>query len=219
MKLLALISLAVLAIGAFAQDKPEPIAKKDLPKLAECTVCIAHGTPMGMEKPAAGVNYKGKAYYFCNAKEVSEFAKSPDMFIPLELPMALPDLQLTDLSGKKWDSDAFKGKLVLLDYWATWCKPCLALKPKLDKIRDQYKGQGFEVLSVSIDEKAADLEKFFKKNKWDNPVAHDQKGTWVELRVVAIPALYLVKDGQIVAVFRGNVDAKKISETVKSNLP
>jgi thiol-disulfide isomerase/thioredoxin len=218
MKLQTLILTVLVSALSFGQDTPQTIAKKDLPKLAECSVCTAQGNPMGMEKPAAGVMYKGKAFYFCNAGEVATFKKSPDMFIPLELPMALPELGLTDTSGRVWNAEAFKGKLVLLDYWAIWCKPCLALKPKVDKIREAYKDKGFEVLNVSIDEKRADMEKFLSKAKWTNPVAWDGKRTWVELKIVSIPALFLVKDGRVIAAFRGKVDMKAVEEAVKANL-
>ncbi|MEI8283334.1 MAG: redoxin family protein [Armatimonadota bacterium] len=213
-----LLSIFVLAAMTVSQEKAVMIPKKELPKEAECSVCVANGSPMGMEKPAAGAMYKGKPYYFCNVKEVGEFMKNPEMYVPLELPMPLPEFSLKDTSGKLWNSEAFKGKLVMLDYWATWCKPCLALKPKIDKIRDAYKSQGFEVLSVSIDEKQATLDKFLAKAKWDNPVALDTNKTWANLHIVSIPALFLVKDGKVVAVFRGNADPKAVDAAVKANL-
>ncbi len=213
-----LLSLLVLSTLAFAQEKAITIPKKDLPKLAECLICNASGTPMGMEKPVAGATYKGKNYYFCNSAELPKFLKSPEVYIPLELPMVLPEFNLTDTSGKVWDNEAFKGKLVLLDYWATWCKPCLALKPKLDTIRDSYKDKGFEILSISTDEKQATLDKFFAKAKWDNPVARDTNKTWAGLKVITIPALFLVKDGKVIAEFRGNPDLKAVEAAVKANL-
>jgi len=212
------LSLLTMTAMANVQDKPEPIAKKDLPKEAECVICTAGGAGHDLEKPAAGVMYKGKAFYFCNAKEIPTFTKNPDFYLPLDLPMAMPEFNLKDYSGAIWNAEAFKGKLVLLDYWATWCKPCLALKPKLDKIRDTYKGKGFEVVSVSIDEKQETLDKFFAKKKWDNPVVRDTNKTWASLRVVAIPALFLVKDGQVVAQFRGEGDPKAVESAVKANL-
>lgn len=213
-----LLSILVLSTMTLGQDKAVAIAKKDLPKLAECLICNASGTPMGMEKPAAGATYKGKSYYFCNNAELPTFLKNPEMYIPLELPMALPEFNLTDTSGKVWNTDAFQGKLVLLDYWATWCKPCLELKPKLDKIRNTYKDQGFEVLCVSTDEKQATLDKFFAKKKWDNPVARDTNRTWANLKVVTIPALFLVKDGKVIKAFRGAADPKGIESAIKENL-
>lgn len=212
----AIFSIIAISTALLAQDKPQDIAKKDLPKKAECVVCSAGGEVHGDEKPAAGVMYKGKAYYFCNVKEVETFKKNPDFYMPLELPMPLPELKLTDTTGKKWDAEAFKGRTVLLDYWATWCKPCLALKPKLDKIRDTYKEKGFEVFSISIDEKQTDFDKFFQKTKWDNPVALDTSQSWAQFRIVSIPFLALVKDGQVIQVFKGSIDGKKVESAVKS---
>lgn len=209
---------SILGLALFAQDKPQDIAKKDLPKMAECVLCNAGGENHGEEKPAAGVMYKGKAYYFCNAKEVSTFKSNPDYYLPLSLPMPLPDLKLTDTGGKKWDAEAFKGRVVLLDYWATWCKPCLTLKPKLDKIREGYKAKGFEMLSVSIDEKKGDFESFLKKNPWENPVALDTAQSWAHFRIVTIPTLVLVKDGKVTHVFKGEIDVKKVEEAVKASL-
>lgn len=213
-----LLAFTLFAHATIVQDKPVSIPKKDLPKEATCTVCLANGEGHDMEKPAAGAMYKGKAYYFCNAKEAPVFMANPDMYLPLMLPMDLPSLNLTDLQGKLWDDKAFKGRLILLDYWATWCKPCLAMKPKLDKIRDAYQSSGFELLSISIDEKQATLDKFFAKSKWNNPVARDTNKTWAGLRVVSIPALFLVKDGKVVSVFRGNADVKAVEAAVKANL-
>lgn len=204
---------------AFAiQDTPQDIAKKDLPKTATCTACSAMGEGHGAEKPAAGVMYKGVAYYFCSAKELPAFKKNPDFYLPLGLPYTLTKFDLKDTSGAAWNGETLKGKLVLLDYWATWCKPCLALKPKLDKIRDAYKGSGFELLSVSIDEKKPVLDAFLGKKPFDNPVLWDDKQTWAELKVLSIPAIFLVKDGKVIAEFRGDPKPSEIEAAVKKAL-
>lgn len=203
-----------LALAVF-QDTPVDIAKKDLPKAAECVVCNAQGGAHGLEKPAAGVTYKGKAYYFCNSKEVAGFKKTPDFFLPLTLPMPLK-FDMPDLNGVQWNKQAFAGKLVLIDYWATWCGPCHALKPKIDKLAEANKG--LTVLSVSIDEEKDALTKWVAKRPFANPVLWDDKQTWVDLRVVSIPALFLVKDGQVIAEYRGKVNVGKIEKDVKANL-
>ncbi len=212
--LLAIISLSLPLL----QDKPADIAKKELPKKATCAVCTASGNGHGEEKPAAGLMYKGKAYFFCNGKEVETFKKNPDLYVPLELPMELPSLDLKDQNGKLWDTAALKGRVVLLDYWATWCKPCLALKPKLDKVRAEFSGDGFEVLSISIDEKQETLDRFLAKQKWDNPVLLDTKSTWANLKIVGIPALFLVSDGRVIAEFRGQLDPEELRKDIRAAL-
>lgn len=207
-----------LLLALAVQETIQDIAKRDLPKAAVCIACSAMGEGHGAEKPAAGVMYKGKAYYFCNAKEVPSFKKSPDFYLPLELPFALDKFDLKDTAGNGWNTESMKGKILLLDYWATWCKPCLALKPKLDAIRGRYKEQGVEMLSISIDEKKAPLDAFLKKTPFENPVLWDDKQTWADLRILSIPAVFLVKDGKVIADFRGNPKPTEIEAAVKKAL-
>jgi cytochrome c biogenesis protein CcmG/thiol:disulfide interchange protein DsbE len=94
-----------------------------------------------------------------------------------------PDFTLEDLSGKKVSLSDYKGKAVLLNFWATWCGPCKVETPWLIELRNQYAGQGFEVLGISTegddlpsDDKAgwvkqkAAIEKFVKAEKMQYPV-------------------------------------------------
>lgn len=209
--------IAILSIGL--QDKPQDIAKTDLPKEAECLVCSAGGEGHGKEKPAGGLMYKGKAYYFCNTKEIADFKKDPDAFVPPALPRPMPEFSIADTTGKTWDAEAMKGKLVLIDYWATWCGPCKAMFPIFDKLHAKYKGKDFELLSVSVDEKKPDLDKFLKGHKFPNPVLHDTTGTYGKWGVKAIPATFLVKDGQVVAQWTGKVKESDLSAAIEANLP
>ena len=133
---------------------------------------------------------------------------------------AIPSTSVKTLKGESFNTSSISndGKPVIISFWATWCKPCLALKPKLDVIRDSYKDKGFEILSISTDEKQATLDKFFAKAKWENPVARDTNKTWAGLKVITIPALFLVKDGKVIAEFRGSPDLKALDAAVKANL-
>ena len=70
-----------------------------------------------------------------------------------------PSFTLEDLNGKKVSLSDYRGKAVLLNFWATWCGPCKIEIPWLIKLRDQYKDQGFEILGISAD----DLDKDDKK--------------------------------------------------------
>src|SRR5687768_9894402 len=161
-KLIASIGVAVASMSAIAQDKPQDIPKKDLPKTAVCLMCSGHGE----EKPAGGVAYKGKSYFFCNTKEIAAFKKDPEAHVPPVLPRDMRAFEIKDMAGKTWDAEAMKGKLVLIDFWATWCGPCKEMFPALDKLHAKYKDRGFELLSVSVDQKKADLDKFLKSHKF-----------------------------------------------------
>lgn len=213
------MSISVFFVALIGiQDVVVDIPKAELPKAEHCVVCTSNGEDHGTEEPVAGVRYKGKSYFFCNAKEVSAFKKDPESYMPPVLPRAMPKFDLTDLTGKVWNEDVLQGKVVLIDYWATWCVPCREMKPIVDRVRNQFLDKGFEVLSVSIDEKRADLDKFLKKNKFDNPILHDQKQTWSNWRVRVVPTFFLVKEGQVIAQWSGKVPEKSLRDTVAEAL-
>lgn len=213
-----LIAIAILLGGyAAVQDKPELIDKKDMPKGAVATFCGPDGKTE-MERPSVGYRYRGKSYYFCDQPAIKAFLKDPEGFLPPVLPRPMPEFALTDTSGKRWDAEAMKGKLVLVDFWATWCGPCKAMFPTLDKHHAKYKDRGFELLSVSVDQKKPDLDKFLQSHRFPNPVLHDTTGTSAAWKVKAIPATFLVKEGQIIAQWTGKVTERQLAEAIETNL-
>jgi YHS domain-containing protein len=107
---------APLGARAAAQDKPTPITGK-LPARAACVVCTAGGEGHGEERAAAGVMYKGKAYYFCNKGEVATFVKDPNAYLPAVVPRPAPPAALKTLEGAPTSLAAMKGKVVLVDFW------------------------------------------------------------------------------------------------------
>jgi thioredoxin-like negative regulator of GroEL len=107
-------------------------------------------------------------------------------------------------------------KIYLVDFRAIWCKPCHEIKPRLDKLRSELGGKGFEVLSVSIDERRPDLVKYLAKTKFANPVLHDANQTWAAWKVKAIPAMFLVKDGQIVHQWIGKPKKDDLENVVRA---
>jgi thiol-disulfide isomerase/thioredoxin len=209
-----MINTLVLAIALVSQDKPVDIPKAQLPKAAECIVCTTNGAGHEQEKPAAGVTYKGKSYYFCHTKEVAEFKKDPDAWVPLPLPRAMSKFELPDTTGKVWNAEAFKDKVVLIDFWATWCAPCKKVKSMAAELAKKH--PTLTVLSVSIDEKRADLDKFLGKEKFDGPVLHDSMKVWADWRVRSIPALFLVKDGQVVGQWAGVPEKSELAAAVEA---
>lgn len=204
-----------LAVLGF-QDKPVDVPKSEWPARAECLICAGEH---GLEKPAGAVRYKGSTYYFCNTKEVADFKKDPEGFVPPVLPRAVAPFELKDETGKTWNAESMRGKLILVDFWATWCGPCKEMFPILDKLHAAYASKGFEILSVSIDEKRLDLEKYLKSKKFPNPVLHDTSQTWAAWGVRTIPAVFLVTDGQIVAQWKGKAKREVLEAEIKKNLP
>jgi peroxiredoxin len=86
-----------------------------------------------------------------------------------------PELKLPDAQGKSVALSSFKGSVVLLDFWASWCGPCRENSPELVKLYATFKGQGFEILGVSVDD---------NRTAWQRAVKAD-KMTWPQVIVPA----------------------------------
>lgn len=132
-----------------------------------------------------------------------------------------PELELESPSGKKLKLSSLKGKVVLIDFWASWCGPCRRENPAVVKMYGEYKDKGFEIFSVSLDKDKAKWEEAIKTDQlsWSNHVS-DLQG-WQSpaaklYGVTAIPKTFLIgKDGTIIAKdLRGEMLEKKIGEVL-----
>lgn len=82
-----------------------------------------------------------------------------------------PEFSLTDLGGKPLDLSAYRGRVVLLDFWATWCSPCLKEIPHFVELQNKFRGRGLQIIGISLDDDAASVRKFYEKLKMNYPVA------------------------------------------------
>jgi len=119
-----------------------------------------------------------------------------------------PDFILKDLTGRNIPLSAFKGKVVLLNFWATWCPPCRAEMPSLNKLYHSLNPLGLEVVSVSTDRSLSDIKDFLDRHKVDFPVLFDADRTTSKLyRVFSMPTTFLIdRNGIIVEKFYGEYD-------------
>ncbi len=113
-----------------------------------------------------------------------------------------PDFEGEDLlSGEKIALKQFRGKVVLIDFWATWCGPCVGEIPNVKKAYNRYHKQGFEIISISLDHDKEDCERFVKRQKMTWHHIFDGRGRLAaRYGVRGIPAMYLLgKDGKVVS--------------------
>jgi len=110
------------------------------------------------------------------------------------------DFTLTDLQGKAWHFQDLRGKVVLVNFWATWCPPCRKEMPDLDTLFNKFKDQGFVVLAIS-DEEAAKVNPFIAERKISYPVLLDPGRAVNELfQVEGIPKSFVYdRTGKLVA--------------------
>lgn len=113
----------------------------------------------------------------------------------------LPPLTVDALSGKQINVSSYKGRVLLLDVWASWCDPCKQELPVLNEMARRLKGHGIDVLAVSVDQERANVEKFLRDHggRWSLTVAHDPRGEIAELlQPDKMPTSYVVDRAGIV---------------------
>lgn len=134
---------------------------------------------------------------------------------------AVPEISLKDVSGTTVAISSLKGKVVLLDFWASWCGPCRQENKHLVKLYAKYKSRGFEIYSVSIDDDTRAWKKAITSDKITWLQVNDSGG-WTanvatQWNIQQIPTTYLIdKTGNIVALdLQGKQLEKKVTELLK----
>jgi thiol-disulfide isomerase/thioredoxin len=116
-----------------------------------------------------------------------------------------PDLALTDIHGKPLKLSDAKGKTVLLDFWTTWCPPCRADSPALDKLYQKYGQQDLLIVGISVSEERATVEKFLSEYPHSFPVALTTENAMPRAyRIGAFPTYIVInRDGTVASAVEG----------------
>ena len=111
-----------------------------------------------------------------------------------------PEFSLTDISGKPLRLSDFRGKVVILDFWATWCEPCKEEIPRFVELQNRYGAQGLQVLGISMDDSEPPVHEFQQQYKMNYPVAVGSSKLADEYGgILGLPITFVInRQGQIV---------------------
>ena len=133
----------------------------------------------------------------------------------------MPDFELPDKDGNMFKFSSLRGKYVLVDFWASWCGPCMREMPNVVKLYKECKGKNFEIVGISLDQKKDAWLNAVEKNKMKWIQVSDLK-SWATLpvklcNVSAVPYTILVDpDGKVIALdLRGEELIRKVKEVLK----
>jgi peroxiredoxin len=121
---------------------------------------------------------------------------------------ATPALDLQDMKGRQHRLADYKGKVVLVNFWATWCEPCRDEMPSIERLRQSLAGKPFEVLAVNLAEPPSRIERFLEKMPLSFPLLLDRdSGVAKAWKARILPATYLIgRDGKVRYVHYGDRD-------------
>lgn len=137
------------------------------------------------------------------------------------VPRHAPNFVRMDLDHRKVDLSAYRGKVVLLNFWATWCGPCLTEMPRFVEWQQRYGSQRFQVLSVSMDDTVAPVRSVNAKLKLNYPVVMgDEKLGTAYGGILGLPVTFVIDtDGRIRATYQGVADLPSIEHEIQTLLP
>lgn len=203
-RLLVALLVVFVALAAVAEDQ------------AVCAVCGPR-EGSGFEPVKARATHKGKEYAFCSLACKVEFLEHPDEFLVTDEGKPAPAFALKTYDGRPVSLADFAGKVVLLDFWGTFCPPCVAALPKLQALHDANAARGFAVVGVTVDDRAALVKKATAKVTY--PIVQATPQVWGAYKINALPSLVLVgRDGKIVRRFGGEADPARMAAEIEKAL-
>jgi cytochrome c biogenesis protein CcmG, thiol:disulfide interchange protein DsbE len=153
------------------------------------------------------------------------FAFAPESFWqgstlrPASERRAAPLFSLPDLEGRVWNLADHRGKVVLVNYWATWCPPCRAETPSLVKLADELGPRGLQVVGISLDDAKDVIPPFVAAYKVSYPILFPQEGLSSGIQVHSIPTTLLIdKQGRVAASFEGAISESVLKKDLEQLL-
>ncbi len=119
-------------------------------------------------------------------------------------PQVMGDFTLNDIAGNEVSLKALRGKVVLLEFWATWCPPCRLSVPELKQLHENMKEEDFIILAIAVEDTLSKVKRFVEEYEIEYTVLMDNKGIDKLYRVHNIPTTVLLdKEGNVALTHRG----------------
>ncbi|MEK6742667.1 MAG: TlpA disulfide reductase family protein [Nitrospirota bacterium] len=133
---------------------------------------------------------------------------------------AAPDFTLQDISGKQVRLADLKGGVVMLEFWATWCPPCRAEVPAIERLHTQYSGKGLTILAIALDEGGWDgVKDFVADRKISYTVLRGTEDVSSKYKIRLIPSTFLIdKEGNIKKQYMGGGSNEVVEQDIKALL-
>jgi peroxiredoxin len=132
----------------------------------------------------------------------------------LKVGEAAPDWHLTDPEGKTHSLSEYRGKVVVMDFWATWCVPCSVVMPRMQKLHEKFAEQGVVVFGVNSWEKG-DPVALMKKKRFSYELLLKGEGIAEAYKVTTLPVVYIIGvDGRVIYCHEG-LDDKNLSSVIE----
>ena len=141
----------------------------------------------------------------------------------LPAPFTAPDISIKDFDGKSIKLSDYKGKPVVINFWATWCPPCRKELPSMNRAWEALEKEGVQMLAVNMSEPAVTIKKFIEKQPINFKILLDETGYFSQKwQVTGLPTTYIVdRKGEIIykAVGEREWDNPEILATIKQLIP
>ncbi|CAN5740383.1 hypothetical protein BH20ACI4_BH20ACI4_26160 [soil metagenome] len=152
--------------------------------------------------------------FLISVMAISAFAQTKQPEGNAEKP--LPNLVLNTIDGEKWSLYENRGKIVLLNFWATWCEPCRTETPMLVRLGKEYKERGLKIVGIALDTGGTEIiKKFMSEYKIDYPVLLPVPGSALS-RIDPVPTTLLIDaEGRLAKKYVGELPEKILREDIE----